>query len=120
MNTGERRDVNFRQGDTAIDKLNAAAERHRGLWMVLGWVVAILASVITTLGVLKTDLGYASTAPGKRIERLEARVDTLGDFVVGQNRIIRALGADWCFRANDTVRAVSDVSCFDLTRGIRR
>lgn len=115
-----RRDTSFRAGDSGVAKLNALAERYRGLWMILGWLVAILASVGTTVSVMRTDLGYAQSVPGRRLDQLEARMDSVSGYLEGQNRILRALGADWCFRANDTVRAVSDVSCYDLTRGIRR
>lgn len=116
----QRRQVHFRNGDNNVAKLNALAERYRGLWMLLGWVVAILASVGTTVSVMRTDLGYASSVPGRRLDILESRMDSVTDYLSEQNQIIRALGADWCFRANDTVRAVSSVSCYDLTRGIRR
>lgn len=115
-----RPEAHFRPDDTMLDKLNWAAERWRGVLMILVPLASIIAAIVSAMLFLKTDIGYTQTAPGQRIQRLEARVDTLRDLVVGQNRVIRALGADWCFRANDTVRAISDVSCFDLTRGIRR
>lgn len=125
---GQRRDeAGFRPDDRFLDKLNAIAQRRAGLVMIGVPLLSIVAAIVSAILILKTDLGYTQTAPGQRIGRIEddvkevnLRVDTLSDFVIGQNRIIRALGADWCFRANDTVRAISDVSCFDLTRGIKR
>lgn len=125
---GQRRhDPGFRPEDRLLDKLNAVAQRRAGLIMLGVPLVSVVAAIVSALVILKTDLGYTQTAPGQRIGRIEKdvkevnlRVDTLSDYVVSQNRILRALGADWCFRANDTVRAISDVSCFDLTRGIRR
>lgn len=107
----------FREGDKPVDKLNGWFDRWRGPIAALASLFSVAAIIFSALVVFRADLGWSSSsAPGARLAKVEARVDTLMQDVKEIRGQARPLLINLCFEASDTVLALiqQDISCAKL------
>lgn len=117
MTTNTRRPkLAFREDDTPMDKWNARFDRRRGMIALFVSIFSILSIIGSGLAVMRTNLGYATTGPGQRLGKVEARLDTITAQVQEIREQARPLLINLCFEASDTVLALiqDDISCREL------